>query len=390
MDDPEMVERLEGTSTLDGDLKIEVFRSHKPLQAVWTALQEEACCTVFQTYSWISVLLEKVGSALSATPAIVLVSSAGGTPLMLVPLAEQQHGLVRVLEFIDFDISDYNAPIIRREFAAALAIRGFSPIWSQILKHIGTVDTVNLRKMPPTIDGAPNPFTHLNCQDDVSAFNSSLGSGFTDYMKARSGHMSRELRRNRRKLEAMGPVELKVASDEETAAAIMKFMVYHKSARCRATGAPDLFSKPAYLDFYHTLAREGVGRIAHTCALMVGDRMVAGNFGLVLRGRFYGIIQSSDFANFGTYSPGSLLLVEVIRWCCENGISLFDFSVGAELYKKHWADDEEQLYQYRQASSRMGMLVETRRHALASFKSRAHPQLIEALRSLRNKVRNFA
>jgi CelD/BcsL family acetyltransferase involved in cellulose biosynthesis len=104
-----MTEKTGATSAPDLNLKIEVFRSHEPLRTVWTALQDAACSTAFQTYSWISLLLDKVGNALSATPAIVLVSSESGTPLMLIPLAERRHGPMRVLEFVDFGISDYNA-----------------------------------------------------------------------------------------------------------------------------------------------------------------------------------------------------------------------------------------------------------------------------------------
>ena len=66
-----------------------------------------------------------------------------------------------------------------------------------------------------------------------------------------------------------------------------------------------------------------------------------------------GIIQCSDFENYRAYSPGSLLLAEAIRWSCENGISLFDFSIGSESYKGRWADEEQQLYQHGQAFSVM-------------------------------------
>ena len=153
-----MTEKTGATSAPDLNLKIEVFRSHEPLRTVWTALQDAACSTAFQTYSWISLLLDKVGNALSATPAIVLVSSESGTPLMLIPLAERRHGPMRVLEFVDFGISDYNAPIIRRDFAAELGRQGFSALWRRILEQIGTADTVDFKKMPPTIEGVPNPF----------------------------------------------------------------------------------------------------------------------------------------------------------------------------------------------------------------------------------------
>jgi len=371
---------------LSWHLKIEVFRSHEPLQAVWRGFQNEACCTAFQTYGWMSLLLDKVGTALSATPAIVLVSSEDGAPLMLIPLVERQQGALRVLEFIDFGICDYNAPIIRPDFAAELDGQDFSLLWQQILEHVGRVDAVNLQKMPSVIGEARNPFAQLTCYDDLVAFNCPLSSDFTDYMKTRSSNMNRELRRARRKLEAIGPVELRVASDPDAADALMQSILEHKSAWCRANGVCDLLGQPAYTDFYRTLAQEEVGGIAHSCALTVGDRMIAGVFGLVWRGRFYGLIQCSDFESYRAYSPGSLLLAEVIRWSCENGISLFDFSIGSESYKGRWADEEEQLYQHGQAFSVRGRLIDMRRRALAGFKSRAHPQLVEALRNLRNKA----
>jgi len=371
---------------LSWHLKIEVFRSHEPLQAVWKALQDEACCTAFQTYGWMSLVLDKIGTALSATPAIVLVSSESGTPLMLIPLAERQQGAMRVLEFIDFGICDYNAPVIRRDFAMELAGQDFSVLWQQVLERVGRVDAVNLQKMPAMIGDAPNPFVQLNCQDDLVAFHCPLSADFADYLKTRSSNLNRELRRVRRKLETISSVELRVASDSGTADALMQSILEYKSAWCLANGVCDLFGQSPYTEFYRTIARHEVSGIAHTCALMVGDRMIAGTFGLVWRGRFYGLIQCSDFENYRAYSPGSLLLAELIRWCCENGISLFDFSIGSESYKGRWADEEQQLFQHGQAFSVRGRLVDMRRRALAGLKSRAHPQLVDALRSLRSKT----
>ena len=371
----------------DQSIRFEVFRSHEPLKVAWSVFQNEACCTVFQTYEWASHLLDTVGRAHSAVPAIVLLSNAEGVPLMLLPLTKRQHEGARLLEFIDFDTSDYNAPLIRRDFAMELARQDFSTLWSKILKHIGPVDAVKLRKMPPTIDGAPNPFHQLNCQKDLVGFNCSLQSGFTEYMNTRGGHMNRELRRSRRKLEGEGPVELRIASDPETASEYLKTIIQFKSAWCRANGIPDQLSKPIYSSLYDAIASQEVRGIAHTSALMVGERMIAGNFGFIHRGRFYGIIQSSDFENYKAYSPGNLMLVELMRWCSENGISIFDFSIGSESYKGRWADDEEQLYQYGQAMSIPGMLIETRRRVVTSFKASAPPQLVETLRNLRTKVR---
>ena len=39
------------------------------------------------------------------------------------------------------------------------------------------------------------------------------------------------------------------------------------------------------------------------------------------------------------YSPGKLLLENLMIWCCKNNIEIFDFTGGDEAYKKIWAND---------------------------------------------------
>ena len=40
------------------------------------------------------------------------------------------------------------------------------------------------------------------------------------------------------------------------------------------------------------------------------------------------------------YSPGFVHDVELIRWCCEQSISHYDFMEGTENYKFSWANTE--------------------------------------------------
>ena len=43
------------------------------------------------------------------------------------------------------------------------------------------------------------------------------------------------------------------------------------------------------------------------------------------------------------YSPGKILLQYLIKWCIENKIEVFDFTIGSENYKKEWCDNELKL-----------------------------------------------
>src|SRR5687767_7242934 len=100
---------------------IDVFRHCDDIRDVWLRFQEDACCYGFQSHAWISTLLETVGQSAAIRPAIVRVASPAGEPLMLVPLMVRHRYGMTFLEFIDFGLTDYNAPLIDPGFARTLA-----------------------------------------------------------------------------------------------------------------------------------------------------------------------------------------------------------------------------------------------------------------------------
>jgi CelD/BcsL family acetyltransferase involved in cellulose biosynthesis len=47
---------------------------------------------------------------------------------------------------------------------------------------------------------------------------------------------------------------------------------------------------------------------------------------------------------FRNYSPGELLLSNVIRMCCERGFEKFDLGIGDATYKQVYCSDAEELF----------------------------------------------
>ena len=43
---------------------------------------------------------------------------------------------------------------------------------------------------------------------------------------------------------------------------------------------------------------------------------------------------------YGKYSPGRILLTELINWSISNNYEIFDFTTGVENYKKDWTNSE--------------------------------------------------
>ena len=79
-------------------------------------------------------------------------------------------------------------------------------------------------------------------------------------------------------------------------------------------------------------------------AASVGDTIIATFGGIVADGRFSGMFNSIAGAEFRNYSPGELLLANVIRMCCERGLDRFDLGIGDAAYKQVYCKDAEALY----------------------------------------------
>ena len=49
---------------------------------------------------------------------------------------------------------------------------------------------------------------------------------------------------------------------------------------------------------------------------------------------------------YNSFSPGKLLIHELIKWSRKNNISIFDFGIGEEVYKKYWSNDFMKIFKH--------------------------------------------
>jgi CelD/BcsL family acetyltransferase involved in cellulose biosynthesis len=378
---------------MDQGLGVQVFRSFEPVRDAWINLQEDAYCLGFQHYSWLSTVWETVGRTRPGRLAIVLVSDMTGNPLMLIPLVERRQGGIRVLEFIDYELSDYNAPLIRRAFIDELGGGGFRPLWQKILTRIGSVDAVRLEKMPPVIDGVENPFLQLDTQQEHWTFQAPLTGGFDAFVSRRTKRFMRNLHRRRRNLAKLGTVELRTATDPQEAMLLLDEIFRYRAIRCQEMGLENTYeSNPSYMEFYREMCRRELGGIVRVGSLTVDGRMVAAHLSLVFRSRLYGLIQASDFTNFGLYSPGGLMMLELIKQCCDQGISTVDFTLGSETYKADWTDDATPLYRHDHGLTTLGKLMLALDSGYTQLKAviKKNPRLLALVKIIRTRLKKLS
>jgi CelD/BcsL family acetyltransferase involved in cellulose biosynthesis len=139
--------------------------------------------------------------------------------------------------------------------------------------------------------------------------------------------------RKRRRLEReRGPVRFEPDSRDQ---GLVRQCMEWKSRQYRRTGVVDLFSSERVVAFFRRLHDE---RLLQVSALFAGDAPVAIHLGCRFEERFYYWVPAYDEAA-AAGSPGGLLLEALLEDSQRRGDREFDFLIGEEGYKFHYATD---------------------------------------------------
>ncbi len=351
--------RVSGQEALSPDsssIHIKIFRSFSEVEAKWRNAQERCDCYGFQTFEWLSTWHETIGVAERIEPRIVQVADASGNTLMLLPLGIQRWLGLSFVTFLGGAVTDYNAPIIRADFAASLDGAAVDRLIARILKQLPKVDVIALERLPSVIDGVGNPLTRLPGARHVSnAWVATLGDTFADFKKRRSAKLFRDAGRRQRRLSEIAATSLCIADTPDTVAEIMRVWVRQKRRRLRELGAPDRLAVPGYLRFYSTMAECHFNSgLIQTSALRVGETVVATHWGMVFRNRYYWLMPTYEAGAWTRFSVGRLLMQSVVEWSISQGIEWFDLTIGDEPFKREWADRTLPLHEYIRGLTAMG------------------------------------
>ena len=145
--------RLATRATARADrFSVEFVRDWKQAAARWAGAGHG---TAFQHRHWLSAWY---GAFDEPSPLIAIIrDSATDRPMALIPLIHRVRNGVRVVEFADLDLTDYNAPFLAFGVSRdALDGCGLCRALLAALRQLPErVDLVRLRKMPAIVEGEP-------------------------------------------------------------------------------------------------------------------------------------------------------------------------------------------------------------------------------------------
>jgi CelD/BcsL family acetyltransferase involved in cellulose biosynthesis len=355
-------QRDHAASALSHRVHLSIHDQLGSVEKEWRAFEQHTDCTVFQTYDWLSTWQLHIGAVEGARPAIVVGKDAGGATLFIFPLAVYPGPVVDELAWLGTELCDYNAPLLSRSFATAMPDAKFRDLWRRILADLQDhprlgFDLVRLEKMPATVGSQPNPMLSLAVVPNPSgAYATRLSASWEAFYAAKRSSSTRSRDRGKRKkLAELGALALVHADDSAAALASLDTLVAQKSRSFARMGTSNLFERPGHLAFYRALVSDPRLRPrVHVSHFDVGRRPAAVNLGLIFRDRYYHLQASHDDGEFSRFGPGAAHLHELLRHAIERGLTVFDFTIGDEAYKRDWCDEAQPLFDYLAAVTLRG------------------------------------
>jgi CelD/BcsL family acetyltransferase involved in cellulose biosynthesis len=333
------------TAPAGDDFVIDVQTDASLVARQWQEL--EPCGTAFQTRAWLLPWYRIVAPRFNASPLFVTVSHrTTGRAVMFFPLClRRRHGL-RIVEFADLGVSDYNAPIMAP--GPELPAGAMASLWTEICRRLPPADIVRFTKMPETSSQSFVPLIGLDWMQrmDLRSWTLPLPQTRDEYDKTILKPKDRkEQRRKQRHLsEALGDVTFRTASAATGRREIFEALTRQRRNRFRDRGRWDILDDPTFFRFYETIALESRDGLAALSALRVADRPVATLFALVHNNSYCLLMHSFDL-DLDRLSPGIVAIDEMITCAIESRLSCFDFTIGNEPYKRRFGTKSGFLYE---------------------------------------------
>jgi CelD/BcsL family acetyltransferase involved in cellulose biosynthesis len=355
---------------------VEFFHDWKRAIARWN---DAGSSMLFQDHRWLDAWYEAFANVDDVEPLIAIVSAAAtGDQVALLPLVRRVQNGIRIVEFADLDLTDYNAPLLSA--AAPRDANAARTLWRDLLAALrqvpGGADLVRLRKMPVDPGGGLNPLTLIDAAH-ISSLNGNvvtIGEDFDAYRYSLERTVRKELERSWRVFTRDPGAAFQIVTGVNEARRVLSTMEIQQDVRMRRLGLNFILNGETCAAFYRHLVDENFGTgYAVLSALMVGEEVVATLLGIRSGSRYVMVRISNAGEKWSKCSPGRLIIERTMAALHRDGVRHFDFSIGNYAYKRRFGVTPLPLAEITAALSWRGLPFALRDRAARAL--RRHPRL---------------
>jgi CelD/BcsL family acetyltransferase involved in cellulose biosynthesis len=327
-------------------VRVDIVTDLGHAEAVWRRLEDPAqFSTPYQRFDLLANWQMQVGARENSSPFIVVAYDGEGRPLLLLPLAlEHKHGF-RVASFMGGKHTTFNMALWDKDFAKEATAADLAALLSGIRER-SAADVLSLTQQPKRWRDISNPFANPPMQSSVNdcpVLTMVPGAAPTD----RIGHsFRRRLKSKERKLQSPG-YRYHVAGAEPDIARLLDWFFRVKPLRMAEQRLPNVFAEPGVENFIRgaclTRLADG-GRAIDLHALECDEEVIALFAGVADGDRFSMMFNTYTMSDRSRYSPGLILMRNIIDHYGDRGYRALDLGIGSDDYKRMFCKSDEPIF----------------------------------------------
>ena len=361
-------------------------------EAIWRGLEDrQQFSTPYQRFDFLGSWQRRVGAREGLIPFIVIAYDAERRPLLLLPLTlSHRHG-VRIARFMGGKHATYNMALSDGDFAADATAVDLHALIAGIRER-SEADVLALDQQPLRWRDLPNPMALLPNQASVN--DCPLMTIVPDEPPTAriSNSFRRRLKGKERKLQALPGYRYGVADTDAEIKRLLDAFFRIKPLRMAEQKLPDVFAEPGVEGFIRDACMTplaGGGHAIDIHALECDDEVIAIYAGVADGHRFSMMFNTYTMSDNSRYSPGLILMRNIVDHHAERGYRALDLGIGSDDYKKLFCRSDEPIFDCFIPLSLRGKMAAAAMSGVTRVKRlvKHNPALFRMAQKLRSAIR---
>lgn len=368
---------------------IDIVHDLASAETAWRGLEnDQTSYTPYQRFDFVAAWQRQVGERESLVPFIVIGYDAERRPLVLLPLAVRHAYGARCASFMGGKHSTFNMALWDRDFAAGATQADLEGLIAAIAQR-AEADVFALHQQPLRWRDIPNPLAllpHQPSANDCPLLKMEPGAAPATLV---SKSFRQRLKGKERKLQPLPGYRYHVASTEADVTRLLDWFFRIKPQRMAEQKLPNVFADPGIEDFIRkacTTPLPNGGHVIDIHALECDEEVIAIFAGVADGYRFSMMFNTYTMSANAKFSPGLILMRDIIDHYAGQDYRAFDLGIGSDDYKRLFCKDDEPIFDSFIALSQRGKLAAGVMSGLNRTKRlvKHNPALLEMAQKLRN------
>jgi CelD/BcsL family acetyltransferase involved in cellulose biosynthesis len=240
----------------------------------------------------------------------------------------------------------FNMALRDREFAAGATASDITALLAG-MRERAAADVLSLVRQPQRWHDLPNPMALLPGQPSANDCPLLTMDPTAEPAERISNSFRRRLKGKERRLRALSGYRHQVVTSDSEVERVLDWFFAVKPLRMAEQKLPNVFAEPGVEDFIRGACMTklaGGGRIIDIHALECDDEVIAIFAGVADGRRFSMMFNTYTMSDTARFSPGLILMRNIIDHYAERGYRALDLGIGADDYKRLFCKSDEAIF----------------------------------------------